>query len=157
MKKFFILCVFLVPFVSEAQPRFGTDLLKNHTLEVIHRAVTGAQHPKLRRLFLRVYHGLKSSHILEASWGRNYRRCQVERGIVAYQKNEKQKSVIRLCSNFHSLSYLAQLQTLVHESIHTLGIYNECEVHRIELALLNMARLDRTLRTKYDRVCRRRL
>ncbi len=116
----------------------GVEIARQLAEKILEVAVENTKDPQTKTLFRMVEAALKAAKINAPARGKDLKGCQEDLSILAFVKVKSPKT-IHLCSRAVKTNKKQLAQVLIHESAHVIGIHDECEATRVEVAAMRLS------------------
>lgn len=148
MRILILIFCFLIPINSWA----ALDYEKGIARELIAKAVLNPSVSLDTKLLSRIYQRIDQVKVKIASEGRDFPYCLNNPGATGFHQKRKMRDIY-ICNLTLTMSAYDVAQTIIHETIHSLDIYNECETSRTEVAIMRASLGKVAYRNKYWKSC----
>lgn len=120
--------------------------------DLVQRAFEASASSPNQNLFSRIFQRLDQIKVKTAPEGRDFPYCLKNLGATGFHQ-KRNMNAIHICNFTLTMSTDHIAQTIIHETIHSLDIYDECETSRAEVAIMRASRGKVAYRNKYWRSC----
>jgi hypothetical protein len=110
------------------------DAARKHAESLLHSAAHKTKDPQSRELFSAMETALGRAKIDVPPPGRDLRACTQDPATLAFV-NSLDRGIIHVCARAASASESRLGQVLIHETAHVVGINDECDATRVEVAV----------------------
>lgn len=120
--------------------------------QLLHAAAQKTGNATERELFHKMQQSLKSAKINVPPAGHDLKTCVQESSVLAFV-NLLSPNTIHICARAAGADTRHLSQVLVHETAHVVGVHDECDATRIEVAVVRASHARLPFRNGYMQRC----